>query len=322
MSEIVESAEVEAAPNEDVRPMLLRVHAADVEVSGKREIEGYVFPYEKSAWVADPPLFRPYQEAFARGCVAKQLKAPNRVYLDFEHYGTTPENEGPLSNVLGHGISLDESGPGLLARFKVRETPDGDAALDLARSGSLGGFSAVFKSLQHQRVAGGIIKRTKIKLARVSLCREPAYPDAVVTAVRSAQEEIAEAGAKALIEAIGAPSFDSSLAQRLGDFVSVPPELRLLARAFTEQTWDGSASRWATAADYCDACVIDDNPPGAEKTKALCHLPIREPDSGDVNVNAVRNALGRLPQVASSAAKKEAARQRLERLLAQFNAQG
>jgi Escherichia/Staphylococcus phage prohead protease len=84
---------------------------------------------------------------------------------------------------------------------------------------------------------------------------------------------------------------------------------------FTTKPWDGSASRWPDAAAYCASCVIDDNPPGAEKSKALCHLPIKEPD-GTYNLNAIKNALSRLPQTQTTSSKATA-KARLQRLLAE-----
>jgi len=114
---------------------------------------------------------------------------------------------------------------------------------------------------------------------------------------------------------------DAGSRKALELFVEVPVELRGLTRAFTDQPWDGSASRWDTPEAYCSSCLIDDNPAGAPKSKALCHLPVREPGSGDVNINAVRNAMSRVGQVATSPAKRSQAQSRLQRLMAQFDAQ-
>jgi len=51
-------------------------------------------------------------------------------------------------------------------------------------------------------------------------------------------------------------------------------------------SWDGDSARWDDAESYCSACLIDVNPPGEEKTKALCMLPVREPgDPSDVMVD-------------------------------------
>lgn len=77
---------------------------------------------------------------------------------------------------------------------------------------------------------------------------------------------------------------------------------------FTNAAWDGSASRFKDTDAFCAACLVDDNPPGAEKKQSLCHLPIKEPN-GNVNTNALGNAAARLLQTQTSAAnKKKAAR--------------
>ncbi|MBI4494432.1 MAG: hypothetical protein HY690_16745 [Chloroflexi bacterium] len=51
-------------------------------------------------------------------------------------------------------------------------------------------------------------------------------------------------------------------------------------------------SDYADAADFCSACLIDLNESGAEKTKARCKLPVREPKSmgGKLNANGMRAA--------------------------------
>jgi hypothetical protein len=51
----------------------------------------------------------------------------------------------------------------------------------------------------------------------------------------------------------------------------------------TVDEWDGSEANYETADDYCSACLIDVNPEGEERTKALCKLPVRRPGD-DANV--------------------------------------
>lgn len=63
--------------------------------------------------------------------------------------------------------------------------------------------------------------------------------------------------------------------------------------AVVDKPWDGSASRWPDTESYCQACLLDLNPPGKDKVQALCKLPIREPN-GDINANALPAALGAL----------------------------
>jgi hypothetical protein len=81
--------------------------------------------------------------------------------------------------------------------------------------------------------------------------------------------------------------------------------------AFVDSPWDGSASRFPDTASYCKSCLIDENEPGQDKVQAKCSLPVSEPN-GDVNVNALSAAAGRLGQTkASPASKKKAARKLL-----------
>lgn len=80
---------------------------------------------------------------------------------------------------------------------------------------------------------------------------------------------------------------------------------------FSDAAWDGSASNYKNTNSYCAACMIDDNPAGADKKQALCKLPYKEP-SGAVNKNALQAISGALQGargglVAVSPADKKAA---------------
>ncbi|MCL6431482.1 MAG: hypothetical protein K6V36_11590 [Anaerolineae bacterium] len=59
---------------------------------------------------------------------------------------------------------------------------------------------------------------------------------------------------------------------------------------FSNRPWGQfSESDYEDAAAFCAACLIDMNEPGAEKVKARCKLPIREP-GGTYNRNAIHAA--------------------------------
>jgi hypothetical protein len=79
---------------------------------------------------------------------------------------------------------------------------------------------------------------------------------------------------------------------------------------------------YATAAEYCDACIIDENATGRPKTKSRCKLPVYEPRrlGGLLNRNAVRAAAERLVQsrggLMVSGAERHDAAQRLIALFA------
>ncbi len=88
---------------------------------------------------------------------------------------------------------------------------------------------------------------------------------------------------------------------------------------FTDRPWDGSASRWPDAAAYCKACLVDNNAAGAEKVKAECHFPVREPD-GTYNVGALRAVVGGRGAQASFPGAEQA-RATARRLLAEYQGQ-
>jgi hypothetical protein len=71
-------------------------------------------------------------------------------------------------------------------------------------------------------------------------------------------------------------------------------------------------SDYPDANSFCKACLIDLNPPGKDKVKDLCKLPVKEPN-GTLNRNAVHAAAAalagaRTPLKVPSDKKKKAAR--------------
>lgn len=76
-------------------------------------------------------------------------------------------------------------------------------------------------------------------------------------------------------------------------FANEPDEDAEVERTIKDvASWDGSASQWSSPAAFCEDCLLDANAAagksGADKTKALCYLPIRGPD--DPNTTYVRQA--------------------------------
>lgn len=46
----------------------------------------------------------------------------------------------------------------------------------------------------------------------------------------------------------------------------------------SDRPWSGiSSASYANAAEYCAACLIDENEPGDTHSKARCKLPVYEP---------------------------------------------
>ena len=86
---------------------------------------------------------------------------------------------------------------------------------------------------------------------------------------------------------------------------------------FTDASWSTPESNLTTQ-QFCSVCLVDTNPSGQDKIKALCKLPIRSTPGGPVNKAALRNAAGRIFQMTgvSAEAKRKAAR-RLVSLMGQ-----
>ena len=159
------------------RPVLRRAFAAELQAGDGRTVDVRVVPYGVSAEVSDGgPVYR---EEWVAGCFDDQLVAGHRlkVLLNFEH--------GPgISNVIGKGVALRSQPDGLHGSFRVLETQDGDKALALVRDGILDGVSLEAYAKKTIRTAEGVVRRVKAHLHNVALCRQPAFADALVLAVR------------------------------------------------------------------------------------------------------------------------------------------
>jgi hypothetical protein len=94
----------------------------------------------------------------------------------------------------------------------------------------------------------------------------------------------------------------------------------MLAAGVVDKPWDGSAGRFPDAESYCRAALIDRNPAGKPKSKALCSLPVREP-SGELNKNALGPAAaainGARSPLTATGAEKSAAKAKLRGLYKQ-----
>lgn len=67
---------------------------------------------------------------------------------------------------------------------------------------------------------------------------------------------------------------------------------------FTDEPWDaGAASKGMSPEDWCSLCLVDANPEGQPKVKALCKLPVRATPGGDYSRAALRNAASRIEQM-------------------------
>jgi len=192
--------------------------------------------------------------------------------------------------------------------------------------------------IESQRTKEGVVRRLSAKLLNVSLCRNPAFPDAQVLAVRENPVvnlnfgDTASTTAAANITGMPAviwtptaevvvepepaqepepepapePEPEPSRADELLTRIGYEP---IVSRAVVNRPWDGSASRFEDD-EYERSCVVcraGDEPP-----KTRCSLPVLEPN-GDLNVNGMHAAASRLSQTGLSSQEKAQAARKLVR---------
>lgn len=201
--------------------MLVRTFDASLSEEGDgRTLVGLCVPYNTPTTVDDGQ--GPYQEMFVKGAFVRAVKAPNRVWLNFEH-------KDGISNVLGHGVQFEEREDGLYGTLRIDEGADGEKARRLHRDGVLGSLSVEFKPMAKPRVENGVTVRTSVHLDAVALCRQGAYQDARVLAVRSADEE-PDGEPQPAVEPL--PPLPADLAARLAERgIHVPDILKGAAEA-------------------------------------------------------------------------------------------
>lgn len=123
------------------------------------------------------------------------------------------------------------------------------------------------------------------------------------------EEERKEAKRKAYIQGAAIAAQTGETMEKGIDMSDVhvdSPKLR--KTTFTSKPWDGSMGRFSEE-EFKNSCEIKG------ETKSECKLPIKEP-SGEVNINAVRNALARLSQ--TEGGDKPRIKAHLERLLEEY----
>jgi HK97 family phage prohead protease len=290
-------------------------------VGDGRTIDLRIVPYNTVARVKDPggPA---YDEEWLPGVFDKQVKAANRVFVNVEH-------EQGFGGVVGRGQEFREDDDAFIGSVRVLSGPDGDKALELVNDGVLTGVSVEAIPLKSQRTQEGVVQRVKARLLNIALCRNPAYVDAQVLAVReapnvtinippgevvgeqhlwipSSAEVVAPEPEPEPEPPAPEPEPDSDRATEVLARIGYEP---ILLRAVVDRPWDGSAARFEDD-EYersCLVCRVGDEPP-----KTRCSLPVLEPN-GDLNIQGMHAAASRLSQTGLSAEEKAKAARKLVR---------
>ena len=167
------------------RAFLIRTFEAKFSLGDGRTVDARIVPWNVRANVSDDGGRTIYPEEWAPESFDEQLVAGHRlkVLLNFEHRPS-------IADVVGKCLALRSMPDGLHGTFRMSDTRDGDKALELINDGILDSVSleALPKRNGSVRTAQGVIRRVRAHLRNVALCREGAFADARVLAVREAPD--------------------------------------------------------------------------------------------------------------------------------------
>lgn len=192
---------------------------------GRRTVTGLVVPYMKPAEIAEVRDGRVvvYSEQFAPGSMERAAAAPNRVMLQIEH-------DERLERLAGYGLSFRDSDDesGCVGQFVLHPSM-ADRAMELLKS-SHRGLSVTFTTINPlwgTERSGELVTRRAVHTRAVAAVPDPAYIDAGVLALRSAEEAAAAAQAEA--DRQTAQMVDAMRFQRSNGLELTPAQLRWLS---------------------------------------------------------------------------------------------
>ena len=140
---------------------------------GPGVLSGIALPYRTIATVA-PGL----RERFEPGAFGPDVAAMD-VLATWQH-----DRALPLARTRGGGLVLSDGPEALRAEVTLPDTAAGRDVAVLAQRGVLSGFSVEFHA-KRDRVEGGVRVVESAWLSGVSIVDSPAYPDAVIAALRA-----------------------------------------------------------------------------------------------------------------------------------------
>ncbi len=164
-----------------MKPLLHRASLADLELrttATGRTLVGLAVPFDRPTEIRDHE--GTYTEMFRRGAFLRTLaqRDASRVKVLAHHRRDTP------IGVLRHAT---EDTRGLVVELAISQTQAGDETLTLVRDRALDGLSVGFRDVRSQWSADRRrCERLEVALLEVSIVTWGAYPDALVTGVRTA----------------------------------------------------------------------------------------------------------------------------------------
>jgi len=129
------------------------------------------------------------KERFFPGAFDRQIQAGRdvigQVKIHASHDGAM---SGDVLSPVGRTVHLEDRADGLHGAWRMYDTPRGEEALYLVKTGEVTGLSVGFKPVDggSRRAIDGTWERHAVHLDHVVLTAKPAYVGAAVTGVRSA----------------------------------------------------------------------------------------------------------------------------------------
>lgn len=175
-----------------------RKFTAEIARGEGRQVDVRVVPYNTPTKVSDNGKTS-YLEEWVPGVFDRHLRAANRVkvLMNFEH-------QPGISGVVGHGVALREDADGFYGTFEFQKTQDADKVLQLVEAGVLEGVSLEAIPRRSVRTASGVVRRMSAILQAIALCRNPAFEQAQILALREDDEALEVERAESI-------TFDESL---------------------------------------------------------------------------------------------------------------
>lgn len=168
-----------------------------LDSSDGRLLTGVAVPYG----VVTMNTSHPGGERFARGAfkrtISNQKGRLPKLFRNHDH-----------GQAVGVAAELRDTDDGVLASWRIADTPAGNAVLQEVREGVLDSLSVGFRAVRED-VVEGVREVREAHLFEVSLVPMPAYPGAQVMSLRSASEVVVPPR----------PDIDPDLVLRIGDHV-------------------------------------------------------------------------------------------------------
>jgi uncharacterized protein len=173
-------------------PVELRLDASDGRV-----LTGLAVPYGQTTMNSPHPGGERFAPAAFKRTVKNHAGRLPKLFRNHDH-----------AHAVGTAVSMQDTDEGLVASWRIADTPAGNAVLQEVREGVLDSLSVGFRAVREGFVEG-VREIREAHLLEVSLVPLPAYEGALVMSLRSAATPLVPPR----------PDIDPGMVLRIGDRV-------------------------------------------------------------------------------------------------------